>query len=141
LPFLWDPHAGWDLGATLEYCAETAARGQAEVRLVIFTSQLPEEVEKLAGQERVARPPALWVQFPASGEPARYGRRSASGRWDWNLRPDAAFREIAERRAADRSGSRLSLVQWSALLAMLFLSLEFVCDLGSRAGRIGGFVG
>jgi len=118
---------------TLAALQERVRRESAESQYVVLTGLPARDLERIPVSRPLEFSRILFVLPAAEGRGAAMGRRAANGTWLWATAPDGWRRLIFAAAAASAGSPGLSPVQRSALLAMLFLGIGFMCRYAGRS--------
>jgi hypothetical protein len=123
--------------ALLNYAA--SQRGQSRTARSIVVTALPaDEVERVSASVNGSDFDFLFANISSDSPPIQYGHRNAAGDLVWTAR--AADLQQPLKADQTRFGRRayLNPTQWFALMAVIFLCVEYICSLSarSRTGRM-----
>ncbi|MGD0309579.1 MAG: hypothetical protein ABSC02_09835 [Acidobacteriota bacterium] len=129
LPFYPQQQSRSDIVETLARLAEGRAAEIANARLLVLTAAPAEEIPRLETLSRGGSPDTTWVNISRGAGSTLYGREGASGKWTWS--PDPGVLDAALSRSLPTMGGSgaINVVQYCALAAFLFLSVESILGL------------
>lgn len=122
-----------DLARSLSDYAKSRLGAPAVARSVVITALPPGDLERIGASVNDNNPGFVFANVSGGSVPIQYARRGDAGNMVWTAQA-ADLRQFLDASQID-TGRRAALnpIQWLALMAVIFLGVEYVMGLSGRA--------